>query len=145
MDQKSLETIELQMAILYRRITTVTAAKKTGNLDRSAYLLLHQIIAYGSVGVKALADEFQLDISTVSRQAASLEHKGYVRRKPDPDDRRAYFLETTELGANEYHAYKQGRINRIQELIDDWPEEETALFASLLQKFNQAIIKQADR
>ncbi|MCT2194550.1 hypothetical protein M3G15_05255 [Paenibacillus sp. p3-SID1389] len=56
MDDKSLETIELEMAVLYRRMTTVTASRKNGNLDRTAYLLLHRINAHGAVGVKALAE-----------------------------------------------------------------------------------------
>lgn len=141
MDDKSLETIELEMAVLYRRITTVTASRKNGNLDRSAYLLLHRISVHGAIGVKSLADEFQLDISTVSRQAAALEQKGYVRRIPDPADRRAFFMEITELGAKEYADYKASRLARIRELLADWPEEETETFAVLLQKFNRALLK----
>lgn len=141
MDDKSLETIELEMAVLYRRITTVTASRKNGNLDRSAYLLLHRIGVHGAIGVKSLADEFQLDISTVSRQAAALEQKGYVRRIPDPADRRAFFMEITELGAKEYADYKTSRLARIRELLADWPEEETETFAVLLQKFNRALLK----
>nr|WP_068785745.1 MarR family transcriptional regulator [Paenibacillus phocaensis] len=140
MDEKSLETIELEIAVLYRRITTVTASRKHGNLDRSAYLLLHRISAHGAVGVKSLADEFQLDISTVSRQAAALEQKGYVRRIPDPADRRAFFMEITELGAKEYADYKETRLARIRELTADWSGEETQTFASLLQKFNHALL-----
>ncbi|MCH1639129.1 MarR family transcriptional regulator [Paenibacillus timonensis] len=140
MDDKSLETIELEMAVLYRRITTATASRKYGNLDRSAYLLLHRIGAHGAVGVKSLADEFQLDISTVSRQAAALEQKGYVRRIPDPADRRAFFMEITELGAKEYADYKAIRLARIHELLADWPEEERETFAFLLQKFNRALL-----
>ncbi|GIP50592.1 MarR family protein [compost metagenome] len=139
-DEKSLETIELEMAVLYRRITTATASGKYGNLDRSAYLLLHRIGAHGAVGVKSLADEYQLDISTVSRQTAALEQKGYVRRIPDPADRRAFFLEITELGAEEYAVYKEGRLTRIRELLSDWAEEETEIFAALLQKFNHALL-----
>lgn len=140
LDDKSLETIELEMAVLYRRITTVTASGKNGNLDRSAYLLLHRIHAHGAVGVKSLADEFQLDISTVSRQAAALEQKGYVRRIPDPADRRAFFMEITELGIKEYTIYKAARLARIRELLADWPKEETETFAALLQKFNHTLL-----
>ncbi|GJM80569.1 hypothetical protein HMSSN139_30650 [Paenibacillus sp. HMSSN-139] len=102
-------------------------------MDRSAYLLLHRIGVHGAIGVKSLADEFQLDISTVSRQAAALEQKGYVRRIPDPADRRAFFMEITELGAKEYADYKASRLARIRELLADWPEEETETFAVLLQ------------
>ncbi len=135
MDMQSLETIELEMAILLRRITS-TLGKK-GDFDRSAYLLLHQITAHGSAGVKALADEFHLDVSTVSRQAAALERKGYVYRMPDPQDGRAFSLHVTELGSRELAAYKQARLAKVTEKLKDWSDEECQAFGRLLRKFNQ--------
>src|ERR1700730_17701741 len=111
MDELSLDTIELEMAILARRLTSITANIKVSNLDRSAYLLLHQIASHGSAGVKALADEFHLDISTVSRQAAALEQKGYVYRIPDPLDGRAYSHQITDLGTKELNEYKRVRMD----------------------------------
>lgn len=140
MDEQSLEMIELELAILIRRTTSIATNKKIGNLDRSAYLLLHQIASRGSAGVKALAGEFQLDISTVSRQAAALEQKGYLYRIPDPLDGRAYSLQITELGTKELTEYKQARMERISELIKGWSDEERKSFGQLLKKFNQSFM-----
>lgn len=140
MDEHALETIELEMAILLRRATSITTSKKIGNLDRSAYLLLHQIASHGSAGVKALADEFHLDISTVSRQAAALEQKGYVYRVPDPLDGRAYSLQITDLGKKELNEYKQARLVRFEELLKNWSDEEREVFGQLLKKFNRTFI-----
>ncbi|WJH33796.1 MarR family transcriptional regulator [Paenibacillus sp. CC-CFT747] len=62
-------------------------------MDRSSYTLLTQLSQKGGpAGVKALADEFRLDVSTVSRQTTLLEAKGYVKRVPDPEDGRSSFL-----------------------------------------------------
>ncbi|MBU7318196.1 MarR family winged helix-turn-helix transcriptional regulator [Paenibacillus oleatilyticus] len=141
MKEPSLETIELEMAILFRRMTSITNKKRFGNLDRSAYLLLHQISSHGSAGVKTLADEFHLDISTVSRQAAALEAKGYVYRIPDPSDGRAYSLQITELGARELLEYKEARLARFTELLKHWSEEECSAFGQLLQKFNRTFLE----
>ncbi|WP_066065091.1 MarR family winged helix-turn-helix transcriptional regulator [Neobacillus soli] len=140
MDEYMLETIELELAILIRRTTSITSNKKISKLDRSAYLLLHQLSANGSAGIKVLSDEFRLDISTVSRQAAALEQKGYVYRIPDPLDGRAYSLQITDLGTKELIEYKQARIKRITELLKDWSEEEKDSFGKLLKKFNQSFI-----
>ncbi|AZU61708.1 MarR family winged helix-turn-helix transcriptional regulator [Neobacillus mesonae] len=136
----SLEMIELEMAILIRRITSATGNKKIGKLDRSAYLILHQIATNGAAGVKMLAGEFQLDISTVSRQAAALEHKGYLYKIPDPTDGRAYHFQITELGLKELKEDKQARMERVAEVTKDWPEEEREIFGKLLRKFNHAAI-----
>jgi DNA-binding MarR family transcriptional regulator len=137
MEEQSLETIELEVTILVRYLTSIASSKEIGTLDRSAYLLLRQISAHGSAGVKALADEFHLDISTVSRQAAALEQKGYVYRIPDPLDGRAFSLQITELGAKELAESKQTRVARVTEKLKDWSEEERQRFGPLLRKFNR--------
>jgi DNA-binding MarR family transcriptional regulator len=138
MDEHSLERIELELAILIRRTTSISNNKKLGNLDRSAYLILRRIKAKGAVGVKVLAEEFKLDISTVSRQAATLEQKDYLYRIPDPSDGRAYSLQLTEQGEKELFDYKEARLERVAELLEDWSDEERELFGVLLEKFNQS-------
>ncbi|MFM1654207.1 MarR family winged helix-turn-helix transcriptional regulator [Brevibacillus sp. B_LB10_24] len=137
MDEQSLKDIELELAILIRHITSISSDKRVGTLDRSAYLLLQRLFTHGSAGVKALADEFHLDISTVSRQAAALEQKGYVYKIPDPVDGRAFSFQITELGAKELAEHRQARLNRMKYLLRDWTEEECQRFGQLLYKFNK--------
>ncbi|MGM7722923.1 MarR family winged helix-turn-helix transcriptional regulator [Metabacillus sp. Hm71] len=140
-NQHSLETIELEMAVLVRRLTTITSDKKNWPLDRSAYLLLHQLYIDGSSGVKVLADEFQLDISTVSRQAAALEQKGYVIKVPDPTDGRAYFYQITDSGTKVLLENKQARLDRLTEVLNEWSDEECESFGELLKKFNESSMR----
>ncbi|MBW4082468.1 MarR family winged helix-turn-helix transcriptional regulator [Paenibacillus sp. S150] len=139
----SVDVIELEMAILVRNLVSMTTYKKIGNLDRSAYLLLHQIASRGSAGVKALSDEFHLDISTVSRQAAALEQKGYVSRIPDPLDGRAYSLQMTDLGEEVLNENKQARQESIGKMLSSWSDGERVIFGELLRKFNTAILEEA--
>lgn len=134
MNEHHLDMIELELAILIRR----TTAKKTGNLERSAYLLLHQINTHGAAGVKALAAEFDLDISTVSRQAAALEQKAYVSRVPDPLDGRAYSFRITDLGIKELLEEQQARKAKVEEVVRNWSDEEKQIFGQLLKKYNIA-------
>ncbi|WP_226035155.1 MarR family winged helix-turn-helix transcriptional regulator [Aquibacillus saliphilus] len=141
MNEKSLEMIELEMAVLVRRITTITAGKRNAKLDRAAYLLLQQLSDNGTAGVKTLASELQLDISTASRQAAALEGKGYVKKTPNTQDKRAYFYQITELGTNEWMMYKQARLDKFSKLLNEWSDDERESFGHLLHKFNQAINK----
>lgn len=141
MNEQFLAMIELELAILVRRTTSVTSNKRVYNLDRSAYLLLRRIASRGAVGVKVLAGEFQLDLSTVSRQAATLEQKGYLYKIPDPIDGRAYSFQITEQGKQELHDHMQARLERISELLKDWPDEDCQVFGQLLRKFNHALIQ----
>lgn len=139
MDQHSLESMEIELSILLRNLALIATYKKFGNLDRSAYLLLYRIISRGSTGVKVLAEEFHLDISTISRQVRVLEKKGYVYRIPDASDRRAYFLEVTDLGRNEFIEYKNLRLTKISELLKNWSDEECQIFGVLLKKYNRSL------
>ncbi|MFQ3545731.1 MarR family transcriptional regulator [Halobacillus rhizosphaerae] len=137
MSEPTLELIEQQVTNFIRRI--VMTEKRNDSLDRSAYILLHQLSTNGPTGVKTLAVELHLDISTVSRQAAALVDKSYVDKTPNPEDGRAYFYRITELGAKELAENKQRRFERLSEILQDWPEEERQTFGRLLQKYNQTV------
>ncbi|MGO4494886.1 MarR family winged helix-turn-helix transcriptional regulator [Paenibacillus sp. 2RAB27] len=136
MTKKPIETIEVELGIFIRRFIAATTNKKVGNLDRAAYLLLHQISTHGSAGVKALAEEFQLDMSTISRQTAALEQKGYLYRIPDPQDGRAYSMQLTDTGTAELALNKQARLEYLTKHLQDWTEEDQQRFGELLNKFN---------
>nr|WP_042352892.1 MarR family transcriptional regulator [Bacillus massiliigorillae] len=139
MNSDPLETIEVEMALLVRKISALTAISEKGSLDRSAYLLLHQISIQNGVGVKTLAHELLLNVSTVSRQAAALEKKGLVIKVDDPNDGRAYFFELTEQGETELRNFKEIRLERIASLLSEWPDEDCETFGRLLKKLNHEI------
>lgn len=137
MERDSNEKIILELSTLVRHITSTTY--KTGcYLDRSGYLLLNHVVTHGPTGVKALAEEFGLNVSTTSRQSAALEQKGYLKRVPDPADGRAFSLQITALGERVLNHDRDLRRTRIDEVFKDWTPEEREAFGELLAKFNRA-------
>jgi len=143
MEDRSIELIEHEMTLLARHITAIAADRRYGALDRSAYLLLNHLSAFGPSGVKAIAEEFRLDISTVSRQAAALEQKGLVVRMPDPRDGRAFTFQLTEAGMAAFNEDKQARLAQLRALLEGWSEEERGSFGRLLNKFNRTVGREA--
>lgn len=132
------DTIALELAILARRITAMTTYRKTrGTLDRSLFLLLHQICRRGPAGTKTLAAEFGLNVSTVSRQSAVLHRMGLISRVPDPADRRAFLWEITESGQRELERCRVERMARVGDLLREWSEEDKRHFGELLGRFNR--------
>lgn len=131
--------IEHEVAILVRRAVSANTIinKRMKGLDRSGYLILRQLEEHGPSGIKDLAEEFRLDISTVSRQTGSLELKGYIRRLANPSDGRACFLEITEAGQSKLDEVRQVRLDRFMELIKDWTPEECEKFGELLSRLNR--------
>lgn len=133
--------IEYESALLVRRGMHVsTFDKKYGVLDRSAYLLLRQLQESGPASVKTLADEFHLDISTVSRQAAALEAKGLVTRLSDPTDGRVSLFEITEFGLEQLQATMQTRHERFTRILESWTSEEQEMFGELLARLNRTFL-----
>ncbi|MFB5192473.1 MarR family winged helix-turn-helix transcriptional regulator [Alicyclobacillus fastidiosus] len=137
MEKNSNEKIILELSTLVRHVTSTTY--KTGcYLDRSGYLLLQHIVTHGPTGVKALAEEFGLNVSTTSRQSAALAQKGYVKRVPDPVDGRAFSLQITALGEKALNHDRELRRTLIDEVFKDWTAQEREMFGELLAKFNRA-------
>lgn len=109
---------------MVRRLISISSDKNLAYLDRSAYLIMHHLYHHGPAGVKALAEQFHQDNSTLSRQASSLEQKEHIYKIPDPQDGRAYHYALTELGKSELIRYKEARATRIEQLLYGWSEEE---------------------
>jgi DNA-binding MarR family transcriptional regulator len=62
------------------------------------YMLRHRLLDPAVPPATALAENFQIQRSVVTRVLARLESSGYIRRTPDPNDHRAQRIEITETG-----------------------------------------------
>ncbi|MDF2721266.1 MAG: hypothetical protein K0Q59_941 [Paenibacillus sp.] len=139
MSEQHLERIDYEMVVLIRR---ASLDKELGGMDRSSYTLLMQLSKHGNpVRVKELADEFHLDISTVSRQTTSLETKGYLQRLPDPTDGRSSMFQLTDEGKRTLAHVKKARVARYAELLKTWNDDERHLFGKLLERLNRTFVE----
>jgi DNA-binding MarR family transcriptional regulator len=60
--------------------------------------VLFQHLVGGPMTIGALADRLEVTQQAVSKSVADLERRGYVARRPDPDDARARRVALTERG-----------------------------------------------
>ena len=67
-----------------------------------------------------LAHRLNVNKSSVARQLASLEKQGYIRREPDPDDRRSLLVYLTERA--------DALRDRMRHVMRDWNDYLTADF-----------------
>ena len=81
---------------LVQRSIARNALAELGSQGFTALAVVHRC---GPVRVSEVAEQLSVDLSVASRQVAALVLAGYVEREPDPDDRRASRLKTTEPGA----------------------------------------------
>lgn len=135
-----LEQIEHEVTMLLRRADFKRTLDGGANtIDRSAYLILKLLDREGSSAISAISDTFQLDVSTVSRQIAALESKGFVRRNSDSGDARVSLVEITESGQQALHTAINSRLEAYTEILDGWTEDELQIFSKLLTRFNRSI------
>lgn len=135
--------IEQQLTILLRRVQRIhfTTAAGEIELDRSAYGILCRLVDEGGQRLGSLAQAFGLDPSTITRQVRALEHAGWVERRPDPADRRAVLLDTTDEGRQVLQTTRRQRREWLGVVLDDWSEADHDEFGRLLEKFNLSIDK----
>ncbi|WP_046508053.1 MarR family winged helix-turn-helix transcriptional regulator [Streptomyces odonnellii] len=76
------------------RIAAGKLLRRTG-LYPGQELLMMRLWSAGPVRQSELIKSMDLDPSTVTKMLQRLDHAGYVKRSPDPEDRRAVLVEAT--------------------------------------------------
>ena len=134
-----------ELSAFLRRVERFWAGFRAGKdgpvLERGAYLLLGQLASGGPRRLSAAAGDACLDLSTVSRQVASLEVAGLVSRSTDPTDRRAILVEVTQAGHEALTRNRETRQAALHDLLADWTSAERAEFARLFGRFNDAMAR----
>ncbi|WP_328909459.1 MarR family winged helix-turn-helix transcriptional regulator [Streptomyces sp. NBC_00234] len=77
------------------RIAAGKLLKGAGLYPGQEHLMMH-LWDSGAVRQSDLIRAMELDPSTVTKMLQRLEQTGHVRRRPDPDDRRAVLVEATD-------------------------------------------------
>ena len=134
----STAVIEHQLVMLARWLEA--AQRKQGYpMDRASYLLLLRLERDGPQRVAALASSLGLDGSTVTRQLAALDSRGWVQRSTDPLDARVTVVEATSAGliaVDELRGFRQARVDA---LFGDWSAAEQAELGRVLGHLNEVL------
>jgi DNA-binding MarR family transcriptional regulator len=82
--------------------------------------------------VKDVAEQLHVDLSVASRQVTALESAGYLRREPDPEDRRSQRVSLTEAGEAALERAHERIVAVFDTALGDWSLDEiTALTTAL--------------
>jgi DNA-binding MarR family transcriptional regulator len=81
-----------------------------------------------------LARELCVNKSTVARNLNYLEEKGYILRKPLPNDKRQFSVHPTEKMLAVLPEVKRASVEWMTLLFEGIPEEELTVFDSVLQR-----------
>jgi DNA-binding MarR family transcriptional regulator len=124
----------------FTRIGRRLKAKQPGDtIDHSAHIALFALRCSGALRLSELAARMELDASTTSRHVRALEQLGLVRRSPDPADGRAFRVELTEQGIEQWEDNARRRVELLSNAMDGWTTEEIETFERLMTRFADAV------
>ncbi|MCP2327651.1 DNA-binding MarR family transcriptional regulator [Hamadaea flava] len=138
-DQRELETIEMEVALLMRRAEATRRAGEQAPhraLDRAAYLLLRRLAEHGPAQINALAEALGLDGSTVTRQVSALERDGLVERSKGPQDGRVILVSPTPAGLARVESVRQARVALYEQILANWDDADRTALSRLLARLN---------
>ncbi|HEX3792356.1 MAG TPA: MarR family transcriptional regulator [Pseudonocardiaceae bacterium] len=121
-----------------RRSKARSLAADGSDVESAAQALLRIIADDGPLRASALAASVQSDLSTVSRQVATLVDRGLLERRADQRDGRASLLHVTDAGQAVIAEHKSAREAFFSEVLDGWSAAEQDQFAHLLTRFTTA-------
>lgn len=133
----SAKKLEKEMAFLMRLLEALNR-RRNYPLERAHYLLLLQVQPEAKK-INDLANILALDATTVTRQVNAMQKNGLIEKKTDPSDRRIIWVSATEKGAQLATEMRDIRIERINEMLRDWTEEEKDTFSEMLGRCNKSL------
>lgn len=139
MDQEDAypETLAGQVGFLLARAHLVARAQADSALDRlglsmKGYAALATLMSVGPVSQQNLSRRIGMDPATMVDVIDSLEQRGHIERRRNPDDRRSYALVVTSKGKQLYrraeHAIAEAEAGTLKGMR---PAERAALMLLL--------------
>ncbi|MFT3716932.1 MAG: MarR family transcriptional regulator [Gordonia sp. (in: high G+C Gram-positive bacteria)] len=132
-------SVERELVQLSRRLRNgASDIHRERGLTFVEYSLLALIDDHPGIGGAEIAERARIDKSTASRQITALTSRGLVDRRRDADEPRAQRLHLTEDGRDLLDVIRDASSAAIQERLTGWPDDDVAVFARLLHRFNNA-------
>ena len=137
-DREDVAAVADNFVTLMRTFTRVRGrwmAAAADDVERSAHIVLRYVSNEGPVRATAIAEGLQFDLSTVSRQVASLVKDGLLERRADQEDGRASLLVVTQKAQAVLAENDEIRISHFADMLDHWSAPDLRNFAVLLAQF----------
>jgi DNA-binding MarR family transcriptional regulator len=106
-------------------------------LGGQGFRALAVVAVQGPQRVSEIAQQLGVDLSVASRQVAALDAEGYVKRGPDPEDRRAQRVELTPRGRRVLRSSHQRMVAAFAEVLAGWSAGDVAALTALLGRLRE--------
>jgi len=121
-----------QFDILYSRLWRVFFKAETADLSQHERQLLHHVPAVRGIPLGDVSSHLGIPKSSASEQVKSLERRGFLRRRRDPDDERRLSIVLTRKGQERVASDSVLDLDRLAAALKKLsPMERVALLAGL--------------
>jgi len=136
------EYLSFKISVLYRLMVRRSARFLNGSYDLSVaeWWTIGQLAANSPSTVSELVESTQNDKAQVSRSAASLISKGYVRKEGNPLDKRSSLLYLTEEGQTLYQEVIPIRQKTQNLLLEQLDEHELATTEKVIERLTRYLL-----
>lgn len=110
---------------------TVQTMKEEG-IGTAEFDFIHLVRHNPGITQAAVREQLKIDKGAAARRAASLENKGYLYRKPNPEDGRSQLLYATEKAEQLKNSKAAIESVFYEWLLAELPEEEKEAFCKTL-------------
>ncbi len=89
----------------------------------------------------SLGPKMGMEATSLSRILKSMEEKGFIERKPNPEDGRSVFICLTELGAEKRNLARKVVLEFNEDVQQKIGKENLNLFFEITEKINDLILQ----
>jgi DNA-binding MarR family transcriptional regulator len=114
----------------------------TPGLGHGSLSALSTLVHCGEMRLGDLASREGVAAPTMSRIVAALVDTGYVRRDPDPADRRAWLVQATDEGERMVSGVRSTRVQELSRRIDRLGDDERAAITAALPALEKLLLEE---
>lgn len=124
-----------------QRWAAVTSRAKI-DIDRPSAVILQTLLLSerGFCRVQDMAVRLGIEPPSVTRKTQELEQAGYLRRVPDPADRRATDLHITGRGRVIAKRLWKAQRSMLADTLEDWNPADRRQFVKLFEQFSNDLL-----
>jgi DNA-binding MarR family transcriptional regulator len=145
-NQDDLEAIEAGLIALHKtnvqhRAWDDIQMRAGVTIDRASALLLKVVAQCDGPHCRMhdIARVLGIEAPSVTRTVQELEQAGLIKRRPDPEDKRASHVSLTKKGGQQLAKLQKARRERLSQALKQWSISERRQLAELLQRLAKDI------
>lgn len=128
------------ISIIHRNLQIYTFRElQPYNIGKGQFIFLMALMKKDEISQEELSHILNIDKGTTARALRKLEIEGYIERKQDPHDKRAYKVYVTEKGRQIKPVLYELRKNLTDILSSDLSIEEKEMVLKLLERMAENI------